>query len=469
MYRSMNIQVSSGPVYDWCDITAHKANNLYNAALFRQRQLMCSRKKSVETLSENEREVLKEFDDMNRVLVSIGSKARSIPKSGVLSYTALDDLMKHTDNPDYYAFLLPRQTAQHVLKHVCRDLKSFFEAIKEYKAHPERFTGVPKLPHYKRKQGMCSYDVSNQDCVIRKNKKGHYAAKLPLTKATVSLGKADPGVLKEVHVTPMNGIYQISFVFDDGRPAVPLISEEPDRIAAIDFGIDNFMAVTNNCELPCLLYKGGVIKSANRLYNKKTAAVISKATKGTTDKFIPTEEYYSITRRRNNIVNDFMLQTGRHFITWCVENRIDTIVMGNDPFWKQEVNIGHVNNQKFVQIPYDRIKRILEYLAERHGIRVLKQEESYTSKSSFPDRDFIPVYGEDDGRASFSGKRVHRGLYCASHGIRINADINGSANILRKCQPDAFDGVSLRYDEIEVIRHPMYEAMIQNRNSQKNK
>jgi putative transposase len=229
------------------------------------------------------------------------------------------------------------------------------------------------------------------------------------------------------------------------------------------------MAVTNNCGLNCLLYKGGVIKAANRLYNKRIAVIMSEQTKGGTDKFVPTEEYYDVTQRRNNVINDFMLQTGKHFITWCVENRIDTIVMGDNLFWKQKVNIGHKNNQEFVQIPFDRMKRILEYQAERNGIRILRQEESYTSKANFLGKDQMPVYEKDDNSCSFTGTRIHRGLYRTDTGEIINADVNGSANIMRKCIVDAFKNNALMHERISVIKHPMYDAMTRNRTAQKQK
>lgn len=294
MYYSMNVMVKSGPVYDWCDITARKANNLYNAALFRIRQSMTACKKDHDTLSDNEKEVLDEIETMNRKLASSGKGIRKIPDSGFLSYTFLDDLMKLTDNPDYCCRELPKQSAQHVLKHACRDMQSFFSASSVFREAPSCFTGRPQLPHYKRKRGNSSFDITNQDCVIRQNSKGHYVAKLPKTKSVVSLGKKIPGVLKEVHVTPVNGIYQISFVFDDQKDAPKLVCEAPTRIAAIDFGVDNFMAVTNNCGLDCILYKGGVLKSANCLYNKKIAGIMSRQTKGSGDKFIPIDEYYSV-------------------------------------------------------------------------------------------------------------------------------------------------------------------------------
>ena len=469
MYHSMNINVKNGPIFDWCDELAHKANNLYNAALFRERQVMTSRKKTDAQLTDNEKEVLREIEVMNERLLSRNKKPRKISRTGYLSYEFLDDLMKLNENPDYICDTLPAHVTQHVLKHAAGDIRSFFGAMKQYKQDPSLFTGKPELPHYKHKQGICSFDISNQECVIRQNGKGHYVAKLPKTKCIVSLGKQVPGILKEVHVTPINGLYQISFVFDDGEELPAHITEQPERIASVDFGISNFMAVTNNCGLGCLLYKGGVIKSANHRYNQKIAAIMSRQTKGGTEKFKPTEEYYAVTQRRNNVIKDYMLQTGKHFITWCVENRIDTIVMGDNPFWKQEVNIGHKNNQKFVQIPFDRMKEIIEYQAERNGIRVLRQEESYTSKASFPDNDPIPVYGMDNDSCSFSGKRIHRGLYRTDRGEVINADLNGSANIMRKCIEESFEHTALRHDRIIVIKHPMYDAMTRNRSAQKYK
>ena len=54
---------------------------------------------------------------------------------------------------------------------------------------------------------------------------------------------------------------------------------------------------------------------------------------------------------------------------------------------------------------------------------------SYTSKASFLDNDFIPVYKKEDRNYEFSGKRFKRGLYKSKDKIIINDDLNGSANI----------------------------------------
>lgn len=464
MYHSFNIAVKSDePSFPYFDHAAHCANNLYNAALFRQRQLMTSARKEEENYTDNEREIRNEFESAIRQM----KKSRTIPKKGCVSYEFLEEEMRLTQNPDYYAEGFPVQTAQLVIRCVCRNMKSFFNAMRAYKENPSAFTAKPDLPGYKHKGGSSSFTISNQDCVIRRNAKGHYTAKLPLTKEVLSLGKKIPGKLKEVHVTPVNGTYQVSFVFDDGIEE-PEVTENAERICAVDFGVENLMAVTNNFGCECLLYKGGAAKSINQYYNKRIAEIVSRETTGTTEKFKPTEEYYDLTNRRNNRIHDLMKKTGKQLIEWCAENRADTIVLGCNRYWKQESHIGHVNNQKFVQIPFSYLKNVIAWLAERAGIRVVEQEESYTSKASFLDRDFIPVYGQEPEVFRFSGKRNPRGLYTSGEGIVTNADLQASANILRKAYPNAFiEGNEPEFRTIRVIRHPEYEQVRLNRTKQK--
>ena len=455
MYHSKNILVSrKDPLFAWCDDIAHKANNLYNAALFRERQMMSvARKTDIHDLTDNELEVMSEFEWMNYYLPD--DRRKSAPPSGALCYTLLDCMMKLTKNPDYFCEGLPRQTAQQILKAAVQNIHSFFEALKRYSKNPDGFTGRPALPKYKHKKGVCSFIVTNQDCVVHKSKKHRYMAKLPHTKETVRLGRSVPGKLMQLNVTPKTGAYQLSFIFDDGAD-VPETANTAERIAAIDLGVDNLMAVTNNVGAECLLFKGGTIKSANHYFNKMAAHIQSEQTAGSTDKFVPTKRYYFLLQKRNSRMNDFMLKCGKRLITWCVEHRIDTIVIGENKLWKQESDMGSTSNQNFIQIPFDRLKKIITYSAERMGISVIYQEESYTSKASFPDKDKIPTYSKSSKeKHKFSGVREKRGLYRSSDGMRINADLNGSANILRKAFPSAFEGgQEPDFRNIRTIHHP---------------
>ena len=447
MYKILQIEVSGkDALYPYLMNIGRLSNNLYNAILFRQRQLMTSRNKDV--LSVNEQSILNEVDIMNLHLVERHKPARLITKSGVVSYNFMDDLLKFNHNVDYKHKEIPTHTAQHVVKNVVQNIKAFFESVKAYNENPSAFKGRPQMPRYKHKGGVSSFKFSNQECVIKQNKKGRYVAKLPYTKETICLGKKVYGKLKEVSVSFNNNTFIMAFIFDDGI-LMPQSSDTHDRICAIDMGINNLMAITNNIGCPNFLYKGGYLKSINHLYNKKIAHMQSVNTIGTTEKYKPSKRYYGVTFKRNHQIKDYISKVSKHFIQWCVENRIDTIVVGNNKQWKDSIDLGRSNNQQFVQIPHAQLINNLKYRAEQNGICFIETEESYTSKASYLDRDVIPIYNETDNDAQFSGKRIKRGLYKSKDGIIINADLNGSANIMRKFKDD----VLIAFDQIMIFKY----------------
>ena len=469
------------PLFDYCHTLTALTNNLYNAALFRQRQVMTAVKKDESLWSSHEKDVM---DELRNALPLMNRKNRMPDvKHFLLNRFFLDDLMRHTWNPDYFAPGLPRQTAQQTLASVCRSMKSFFSSIREWKKNPSAFTGKPELPGYRHKRGHSAACITNQDAVI-KYIGGRMFIKLPLTNIRVDIGpSSDIGKLKEVQIVPGNGEYTLTVITEKDFD-VSLISDTPERISSIDAGVDNLMAVANNCSLPCILYKGGIVKSINQWYNKSLSSVMSKQTMSSGKRFRPSDESNALTIRRNNQMNDLLHKVSKHFIAWCVENRIDTVVFGANRYWKQNISIGHTNNQNFVQIPFFKLKNILKYLCERHGIRFIEQEESYTSRASFPDRDFIPVYGKEPEEYSFSGRRRpvrykgvykpdgFRGLYTTKNGTVINSDLNGSANILRKAFPDAFDEKQeLDFANVMIVRHPdaMKIQALKERQTEKNR
>jgi transposase len=115
------------------------------------------------------------------------------------------------------------------------------------------------------------------------------------------------------------------------------------------------------------------------------------------------------------------------------------LVIGKNPLWKQEANLGRRGNQNFVSIPHAYFTEMLTYKAELVGIQVIVTEESYTSKASFLDGDPLSVCDVSHQESPrFSGLRLKRGLYRSASGRQINAEVNGAHNILRKALPDAF-------------------------------
>ena len=125
-----------------------------------------------------------------------------------------------------------------------------------------------------------------------------------------------------------------------------------------------------------------------------------------------------------------------------MEEGIGVLVLGKNPFWKTNVELGKKHNQEFVQIPHARLLELLTYKAEACGIRVIFTEESYTSKASFLDLDPLPVYdlaqgAEQEEQPRFSGRRDGR-WYRVKGRTPLHADVNGSYNIGRKVFPTAF-------------------------------
>ena len=407
-YRTRAFRIAQKhKLFAYCDGLCARSCNLNNAVRFRQRQVYTSVRKTPEQITKSEQEVRDEIS----VMLSQTDDQFTAPTSEnpYMSYEFLDKLLRITDNPDFFADGLPKQTAQQVIKNCVRDMTSYRKALREWKKNPAKFTAKPELPGYAKKKGRVTCTITNQDAILRELD-GEWTLKLPLTKQRLDCGAVVPGaILKEVKIIPDNGTYVVSLVLQETTTVQK--PEVSDRIAAIDIGVENLMAVTNNCGLPCLLYKGGIVKSCNQYYNKRMAKIMAVEMtkpdcpkgKDGKPKFFPTNESCRITIHRNDTIHDFMHKTAKHFINWCVDNRIDTIVVGVNKQFKQEVELGRVNNQNFVQIPYYYLRSVLHYLADRNGICYIEQEESYTSKASFPDRDFIPVYGQEPDEFSFSG------------------------------------------------------------------
>ena len=421
-------------MYGYLDSYARKSKLLQNAALFRLRNWFTAHGK--QSLTVNEQSVVGEIE----AAVHAGMKR---PKA-VLSYPALDRIMRVNHNPDFFAGL-PMQSAQECLKQKCREFRSWLGALREYKTDPSRFPGKPKMPGYI-KSDTAILKFTNQDCILYGD-----AMKFPHTKETVSFGQLPDGcILKEVQSVPCHGRYLLIAVFE--TPDTDAASGMPYK-AAIDFGVNNFASIAPNTDIPCLICKGGAMKAENQWFNKRMAelkAVLMKGHDPKTYHPAATKQMETLPLKRERFFHDYFHKLSKYIVRWCLENRIGTLVYGHTKLWKQKTSIGKRNTQNFVQLPFMTFVSMLRYQCTREGIRLLEQEESYTSKASAVDRDRIPVYGPDHGKTyGFSGTRARRGLYKTSDGRKVNADLNGAANILRKAFPDAYEGT----DVYEILKN----------------
>ncbi|MED3733283.1 transposase, partial [Geobacillus stearothermophilus] len=299
-----------------------------------------------------------------------------------------------------------------------------FKAIKDWIKNKEKYLGKPKLPKYKKKNGRNVVIFTNQQCKI---KDGYI--KFPKTDLKLKT-KVIEG-LQQVRIVPKGSIYVIEVVY---KKEIPNMIRESNRVVGIDLGLDNFVTMVNNIGETPIVINGKGIKSINQYYNKQKAYFQSILKKQNGLDW--SKRLEKLTLKRNNKIKDFMHKASRHVVDWCVKHNIDTIVIGKNDNWKQEVDLGKRLNQAFVQIPYDMFIHQLQYKAEEQGVRVIVTEESYTSKCSFLDMEEIKK------QKQYKGKRIKRGLFQSEKGILINADVNGAYNIIRKVFPKAFaDGI----------------------------
>ncbi|WYD42773.1 transposase [Fusobacterium nucleatum] len=343
-----------------------------------------------------------------------------------LSYNKNYKILKNSENYKK----LNSNMAQQILKEVDGSFKSFFGLLKLAK-NGQYDNKKIKLPKYlakdafttlvigfvRLKDGMLIIPYSNSFRKIHKE----IAIKLP----PILKDKK----IKEIRIIPKqySRYFEIQYTYE-----VKEIQRELNREngLGIDLGIDNLCTCVTNTGASFLI-DGRKLKSINRYYNKINAKLQSIKDKQKIER--TTLRQKRIARKRNNRIEDYLSKVARIIINYCLNNDIGKIVLGYNEDFQRNSNIGSINNQNFVNIPYGKLRDKLIYLCKLYGIEFKLQEESYTSKASFFDGDEIPIYDKENPQEYiFSGKRIKRGLYQTSVGKLINADCNGALNILRK-------------------------------------
>ena len=421
-YRVTQRIISSDDLlYPYFDDLCRKSKLLYNAALFRVRNIFTGYDKEHRT--ENEVEVFQEVALLQRSYPNMHVRR-------VISYTHIEKMMRVTENADFFSGL-PRQTAQQMVKQSVTDFKNWLASLREYKKHPEKYLGKPKMPRYK-KSDLTTVIITNQDAVLYRDDIG-MSLKLPLQKQGLYFSNlsSDP-VLKEVKIKPYYGRFLLCLTLEE-----PDVAFDPSgsHVCAIDLGTDNFAAIVCD-DHSSAIYKGGAVLSKIQWFHKQRAKYVSIITKGHEKKHAVSKRLRDLSFHYANFVKDQCHKISRSIIDFCMEHQCGTLILGVNLLWKQRSNMNKINNQNFVSMPITLLRTMITYKALNAGIRIIEQEESYTSKADLIANDRIPTYGVDDKDASFSGKRIKRGLYRCSNGMILNADCHAAANIMRKAIPD---------------------------------
>ena len=405
--------------YDEADKVSFAAKNLYNYANYLVRQEFINTSKEKE---EGKREfaIYKNYHVIRRELKG---------------------------QADY--IVLPQKVSNHVLKMLDKSWRSFFASIKGWKVNPGKYLGRPSLPNYLDKEEG-RYTVSYEKGAISRKELKNGFVKLSGTNIMIPFINKDKQLVGARIVPTSNNEYKLEIIYKE--PA--LKPKEEGIVAGIDIGVNNLIALTfGEKEITPKLISGRPLKSMNQYYNKKKAELQEKLSKAQPNKKKkvevvaenkeedkkrePKEQKTSnaikkLTADRNHKVDGYMHKSTSVAIDECVKNNVKELIIGKNPNWKQNCNIGKKNNQNFVFIPFTKMIKMLSYKAALVGIKVTITEEAYTSKCSFLDLEEMCHHDK------YLGKRTSRGCFKSATGKIINADINGSYNCIRKVVPEIF-------------------------------
>ena len=365
---------STHPFYDECDKLTFLAKNLYNATLYYQRDSFFKKD-------------FKNYYDVNRVFT-------------------------HSNQKDYRA--LPSKVSKQVQMLVDKSFKSYFALVR--KKMNNDYSRSIRIPKYLGKTGGRCVVPYPKDALSLKNEGFVKFSKTDIVIKT----KVAKENIKAARIVPKGNHFVIEILYEVTKKS--LKSETPKRVAFVDTGLNNLLTVTSNCFNP-ILYNGKPLKAINQLSNKNIAEVKSKLSDcGLRTSSLLQSVYSKRSRRLADLTHKITTQLVNHLDSY----NIDTVIFGHNIGQKQDINLGKVTNQNFVQIPFTQLMKQLQYKCELRGIGLIVTEESYTSKCSFIDKEEIKKH------SSYQGKRVKRGLFETSNGTLINADVNGSLNIGRK-------------------------------------
>ena len=316
---------------------------------------------------------------------------------------------------------LPAKCSNHVWMQLITNISSYWAAVKEYNKNPNKFNKPPKLPNYNKGMNIVTFD--NQALLTNKLPAKHI--RLVRTDMILDLSRYN-GEIREVQIIPKKNHFIIKAIF---KQTIKQEDLSYDIVASIDIGVNNLAAITTNqVHIRHILINGRPLKSINQFYNKTKAKHQSNLPK----KQKSSNRIRLLSDKRNNKIQDYIHKASRYIVNWLIENKIGTLVVGKNKEWKQEVNIGSKNNQSFTMIPHARFIDLIIYKFESVGGIVKLVNEAYTSKCSALDLE--PICKQTE----YKGNRIKRGLFKSSKGVIINADINGSLNILRKAVGNDF-------------------------------
>ena len=305
--------------------------------------------------------------------------------------------------------------SQICIQEKCREWKSFYIAQEEYLKSPDRFWGRPHAPGYlDPKDGRGALVITSQNFHV--DERGNI--RMPKFLDGIHIRARHKGI-RQIRIRTCEDAILISLLYEKAEAG----SVDSATIMGIDLGVNNLVAAAWDSDMTPVIVNGRPLKSMNQYFNKTRARLQKEAKKG--NKRDMTRKIERLTAKRNRKVRDYLHKTSRKIVNLADATGVGVIVIGNNPGWKQNADMGNKTNQNFVSIPYKMLIDMITYKAKLLGIDVKVVRESYTSGTSYLD-------GEQPDVSCYNkSRRIRRGLFRSNNGICMNADVNAAYQIIK--------------------------------------
>ena len=357
-----------------------------------------------------------------------------INPNGILNVES-SKIYKKYRKENWHSKYLHSHMLQQIIINYVGDYKSYM-AIKEmYETGNKEIKGKPRMPRYKQEEKVqitfTKYAIRREERKIKLSISKNMQEKFQVK----SLNFLIPKKLEKL--VNLEGIKMIKVAKSKkGKYRLDIIYEKEEKreaegsnIMAIDLGMNNLATCTNMKNNKSLIIAGESIKSKIGYINKEIARLQEIQMKMVGNKkYRNTKRIKDLYEQRRNYSKTYMHKASRMIIEYAKENKCNTIVIGDIKNIKQNMK----NNKRFVQMPLQSLVGKIEYKAKQEGIEVIYITEEYTSGVSSIDK-------EEINKANYNkARRIKRGLFKRENGKIINADVNGSINILRKYIKEIF-------------------------------
>lgn len=331
------------------------------------------------------------------------------------------------DEHDNYRSLGYAACAQQILRLFHQNLRGYFASIKDYKKNPTKYTGMPRFPKFRKSGDRFQVIFTNQAAKLD-GQIVNIAPRAFENKLCIRLRTDSAKKLCQVVFAPRNDYFLVYVIYEADDL---VISQNSNKVAAIDIGLTNLATVTFSEQYEPILYRSDLVK-INKDFNRLNAEYVS-ILKKTQNKYT-SKRRQSLSDKYSGLIEDRLHKISRAIVNDLSHRGVSTVIVGKNTGQK-------INNQlkNFVQVPLFRLIEMIKYKSELAGIKFIQVNESYTSGTSFLDNE-LPTktfYNKE--------RRKFRGLFLSNDLKRINADVNASFQIMKKIYEKFTYDASVKY------------------------